>query len=65
MTNKGLKHVVAEARDSFIGTVEGADESAVAVVDAVSDIMVHTLRGANAVGSELITVGAAAVTGVV
>lgn len=64
MSNSAVGWAVDEAKASFVGAIR-PDQSAGAVADTVSDIMVHTLRGAHAVGGDLITLGAATVTGVV
>jgi hypothetical protein len=65
MNGKGVKNVVTEAKDGFVGAIEGVGDIAGAIVDTVSSIMVRTLRGTNAVGGELLALGAATVTGVV
>src|SRR2546428_13345538 len=53
MARKEAKNVMAEARQSVVGALEGAGDVAGAVVDGVSGTLARTLKGARGAEKEI------------
>jgi len=65
MASRDTDNLIPEARNHFVGAIRGMGEITGAIADAVSNTVVHMLKGTRAVGAELLGLVLGTVTGTV
>ena len=65
MSGKEAKNLVTETKEYVVSAIEGVGDVSVAIVDAVSSILVRTLKGTRAASTDALGVVVDTVTGAV